>query len=237
MQCDDWAKLRDDGFIAIDRHLDNEAVRGLLASFETIGTDDTGTESVRLRRGAVFAMRNLLSVPFVQKFIATDGVRSPIDRIAPGSVAVRAMLFDKTGDANWTVPWHQDRSIAVRQRIDVVGFGPWSTKAGVVHVQPPLQILREMVTLRFSLDSCDAHNGPLRTIAGTHRTILDKSMVDEAVKRGPQSLCTTAAGGMVIIRPLVLHASSPAVETEHRRVLHIEFGPPNLPGGLDWAKV
>ncbi|MDQ3480113.1 MAG: phytanoyl-CoA dioxygenase family protein, partial [Actinomycetota bacterium] len=142
-----------------------------------------------------------------------------------------------TGDANWTVPWHQDRSIAVHDRVDVVGFGPWSEKAGVIHVQPPLNLLKQMVTLRFSLDACGPDQGPLRVIPGTHHRLLDRDEVSRTVDRGPQRSCTTAAGGVVIMRPLVLHASSPARQARHRRVLHIEFGPPDLPNGLRWAMV
>ena len=235
MTNEEKAKLDADGFVVKDHHLRDQMVNSLIASIaagDAWGGDAAG---VRRKRGVAFARRNLLSVASVRSFLASDEVRSLHEFIAPDSIPVRAILFDKTGDANWTVPWHQDRSIAVRQRIDIEGFGPWSNKSGVIHVQPPLEILRRMVTLRFSLDACDVENGPLRAIAGTHQAILNPATLDDAARHRPQSICTTDVGGVVMMRPLLLHASSPAKRVGHRRVLHVEFGPPELPGGLQWA--
>ncbi len=229
-------QLESDGCLIEDRYVDADATCGLILHFDGISGDGSDS-SARVRRGVTFARRNLLSTNFVQGFIASDAVQSLIGRIGPGLMAVRAILFDKTGDANWTVPWHQDRSITVRDRVNVAGFGPWSQKAGVVHVQPPVELLKRMVTLRFSLDACGPDQGPLRVIPGTHHRLLDRDEVDRRVDRGPQRMCTTAAGGVVIMRPLLLHASSPARQARHRRVLHIEFGPPALPSGLRWAMV
>jgi hypothetical protein len=235
VKCEETAKLDRDGFVVKDRHLRDQTVDSLIASLAAGTEADGDFAGVRRKRGVAFARRNLLSVAPVRSFLACNEIRSLHEIIAPDSIPVRAILFDKTGDANWTVPWHQDRSIAVRERIDIEGFGPWSNKSGVVHVQPPLEVLRRMITLRFSLDACDAENGPLRAIAGTHQTILDPEAVDDAARRKPQSICTTDVGGVVMMRPLLLHASSPATRVGHRRVLHVEFGPPGLPGGLRWA--
>lgn len=230
------SSLSENGFVAIDRCLDQTTIDSLIAGIEADGADNGDAASVRRKRGVAFARRNLLSAPLVQDLLRADAVRSLLSVVGPGLIAVRAILFDKTGSANWTVPWHQDRSIAVRERMDVEGFGPWSRKAGVVHVQPPLEILRQMMTLRFSLDACDADNGPLRVIPGTHHAILEPTALEERVGQGPEYQCTTAVGGVVIMRPLILHASSPATRVAHRRVLHLEFGPPELPGGLQWAR-
>lgn len=237
MKADQQLKLSEDGFVAMGRFLDKQTIDSLIARIEQDQDDHDDTPSVRRKRGITFARRNLLSTRLVQSFLRIDEVRALLPAIGPELIAVRAILFDKTGSANWTVPWHQDRSIAVRERRDAAGFGPWSNKAGVVHVQPPLEILTRMITVRFSLDPCDAGNGPLRVIPGTHRRILDPTELEEKVRQGPEYQCTTDAGGVVIMRPLILHASSPARRVAHRRILHIEFGPPELPGGLEWASV
>ncbi len=225
--------LHRDGFVVLDRYLDDRTTSSLSQGCADIG------EAALARRGVVYAQRNMLANPVVSAFAASEPARRLVDSASPGAVAVRAILFDKTGDANWTVPWHQDRSIAVARRLDLPGFGPWSVKAGVVHVQPPADLLRAMVTLRFSLDPCGLDNGPLRVIPRTHHEMLDAAAVDRAVADGAQHTCTTSAGGVVVMRPLVLHASSPADRgagsPSHRRVLHIEYGPPVLPGGLQWA--
>lgn len=88
--------------------------------------------------------------------------------LGAGAFAVRGILFDKTPDANWKVAWHQDLTIAVRERREVEGFGPWSEKAGVVHVQPPAAVLEQMVTVRLSLGPCGPGNGPVCVIPGSH---------------------------------------------------------------------
>ena len=220
------------GFLVLDKVLAATTVQQLVDSVESLEADGQAT---RVRRGIAFARRNILTLDFVQTLIAQPIVRELLDALAPNSLAVRAILFDKTGRANWTVPWHQDRSIAVRERVDARGFGPWSTKAGVVHVQPPFEVLKQMLTLRFHLDACDANNGPLRVIAGTHHRIFDQKEIADLTIAATQTVCTVKAGGLLVMRPLILHASSAAVNVGHRRVIHVEFGPPSLPGGLRWA--
>jgi hypothetical protein len=83
--------------------------------------------------------------------------------------AVPATLFDKTADANWLVPWHQDLTICVKKKVDVPGYGPWTIKAGVPHVQPPVAILDRRLAVRIHLDNCSERNGALRVLPGTHR--------------------------------------------------------------------
>jgi ectoine hydroxylase-related dioxygenase (phytanoyl-CoA dioxygenase family) len=176
-------------------------------------------------------------MPAVRQWLATAAVRRLIEpHLGPSAQAVRGILFDKTPAANWKVAWHQDRSIAVRERRDVAGFGPWSVKDGVVHVQPPAEVLACMLTLRLHLDDCDDTNGPLRVIPGSHRDgILTDAAIAAAVAAGPVVNCCMPAGGVLLMRPLLLHASSAATHPRHRRVLHVEFSPDDLPGGLAWA--
>lgn len=220
------------GFLVLDEFLDAGIVEKLILEIETLDGD---SQSTRLRRGTPFARRNLLDLEFVRQFLRDSRITSLISSVAPASAPVRAILFDKTGSANWTVPWHQDRSIAVRERIDAPGFGPWSIKAGVPHVQPPEEILQRMLTLRFHLDPCSADNGPLRVIPVTHHRILNEQEVTSKSETCEQHACVTGAGGLLLMRPLILHASSAATNPSHRRVVHVEFGPKNLPDGLQWA--
>ena len=221
-----------DGFLILDEFLSTSTVKELLSFLDGLPFEHAAS---RIRRGTVFARRNLLRFDFIQQLIERGEIVDLVEKLAPGSMAVRAILFDKTGAANWTVPWHQDRAIAVREKLDVAGFGPWSQKAGIIHVQPPIAVLREMLTLRFHIDACGIDSGPLRVIAGTHNRLLDQSEIEMSVGKDAQSVCEVAAGGVLAMRPLLLHASSPAKMAVHRRVVHIEFGPAQLPGGLEWA--
>lgn len=184
-------------------------------------------------------LRNLLSQSSSARQLATHPtVRDlPEALLGAGAFVVRAILFDKTPETNWKVPWHQDRTIAVRERRDVDGFGPWSTKDGVVHVEPPADVLERMVTVRLHLDDCGLDNGPLRVLEGSHRAgKLDTEAIDRAKAMLVESTCTVPRGGVVAFVPLLLHASSPAPAPAHRRVVHLEFAADPLPGGLEWAE-
>jgi hypothetical protein len=148
---------------------------------------------------------------------------------------VRAVLFDKTIDANWTVAWHQDRTIPVAARIDVEGFAPWSTKDGVPHVAPPFDVLARMVTLRVHLDTVDGTNAPLRIALGSH--MLGRIPADQAesvAASGEQGDCYAEPGDIWAYRTPILHTSERAAKPERRRVLQVDYADFDLPGGLEW---
>ena len=148
---------------------------------------------------------------------------------------VRAIYFDKSPESNWLVPWHQDLTLALRSRTEVPGFGPWSVKGDVPHVQPPTELLEQMLTVRLHLDDADETNGALRVLPGSHRLgRLSPAQVLEQRTRQADVLCTVAAGNALLMRPLLLHASGRSTSQRHRRVLHIEYAAFTLPYGLDW---
>lgn len=186
-------------------------------------------EVERLRRaleGSGHGRRGLLAVPEVRA----------LTRLMPGLHPVRGILFDKLPGANWKVPWHQDVTVAVRERRDVEGFRNWTVKDGIPHVHPPVEVLEGMVALRLSLDDCTPANGPLRVVPGSHRRgRLPKPEVLRLGHSGPEVVCCVPAGGAVLMRPLLIHASSKAERPGHRRVIHLEFASGILPGGLEWA--
>jgi ectoine hydroxylase-related dioxygenase (phytanoyl-CoA dioxygenase family) len=154
---------------------------------------------------------------------------------APEPSPLSGTLFDKTPDANWKVPWHQDLSIAVQQKIPIDGFGPWSVKAGVVHVQPPAAILETMLAVRIHLDDCNEENGPVRVIPGSHQHgRLTAEQIRTIPSTVPSISCPVGRGGVLLMRPLLLHASSASQSPHHRRVIHIDFASGELPSGLKW---
>jgi ectoine hydroxylase-related dioxygenase (phytanoyl-CoA dioxygenase family) len=180
--------------------------------------------------------RNLFELPAVAELARESALREVASVIlGPECFAVRALLFDKTPTANWKVTWHQDLTIAVAERHDVPGFHPWSVKAGVVHVQPPVEILERMVAVRLHLDRCGADNGPVRVLPGSHRSGKVSAGAIESLHGQIESVaCVVPRGGLLVMRPLLLHASSPATVPAHRRVVHVEFATGELPGGLAW---
>lgn len=157
--------------------------------------------------------------------------------LGKNSRPVRSLYFDKNPEANWKVPWHQDLTITVAARQEAKGFGPWSEKDGAPHVQPPAEVLDQMVALRLHLDDCPKENGALRVLAGTHRLgKLGASSIQQARHDYEQVVAEAKAGDVIAMRPLVLHASSPSTVPARRRVFHVEYAALDLPTPLAWAE-
>lgn len=149
---------------------------------------------------------------------------------------VRIVAFNKSERANWFVPWHQDRSIAVRERRDSAGFSRWTIKDGVPHVEAPAELLKAMAALRIHIDDCGEDAGPLEVIPGTHREgPLDKAQIDALAATRPTRLCLAARGDILVMRPLLVHRSQRARTPLARRVLHLEYASHELPSELQWA--
>jgi hypothetical protein len=164
----------------------------------------------------------------------------PLTRIAAeligeGAFPVRAVAFDKTPESNWSVAWHQDRTIAVQSRVDTGGFGPWSTKDGQLHVAPPVEVLQGMVTLRLHIDDCDDSNAPLKAALGTHRLgVVAADKAAEIASAHPVQVCHARSGDVWAYATLILHASESSRSKGRRRVLQVDYAAADLPGSLEW---
>jgi hypothetical protein len=151
---------------------------------------------------------------------------------------VRAILFDKTPEANWALGWHQDRTIAVKQRVAVDGFEIWSVKSGMPHVEPPFELLSGMVTLRVHIDPVPASNAPLLIAPGSHKLgRIAEDDVRDVVRQSGIVSCLAEPGDIWLYATPILHASEAAVAPVHRRVLQVDFSLGQLPGGLEWLGV
>ena len=151
-------------------------------------------------------------------------------------VPVQCTAFEKSLRHNWLVPVHQDVAIPVAQRVDDPALAGWSNKAGTWFVQPPADALAQIVALRLHVDDCGVDDGPLKVVPGTHRRgRLDDAEAIALRDAHGSVACPVPRGGAMLMRPLLLHASSKATGACRRRVLHFLFGPPRLPLGLAWA--
>lgn len=187
--------------------------------------------------GTAAGRRGVLAMPEISRIAHAEELTRWVKPFLPqGSVRpVRGIFFDKSPETNWLVPWHQDLTIVVRERKEVPGFGPWSVKDGQVHVQPPVECLRQMLTLRLHLDAADEANGALRVIPGSHASgRLSAAGICEWREMQPEEVCSVKAGGALLMRPLLLHASGRSHSPRHRRVLHLEYAAFDLPAGLQW---
>ncbi|WP_231635938.1 phytanoyl-CoA dioxygenase family protein [Novosphingobium sp. ST904] len=151
---------------------------------------------------------------------------------------VRAVLFDKNDRADWSLGWHQDRTIAVRAEADLPGFGPWTVKQGICHVEPPFALIEGMLTVRIHLDPVDAGNAPLLIVPGSHRLgRIAVADVDAIVARAPVFSCLADTGDVWIYRTPILHASHAARPGRRRRVLQVDYAAGDLPAPLEWLGI
>jgi hypothetical protein len=153
-----------------------------------------------------------------------------------GHVAVQCTYFEKSTALNWLVTLHQDLSVPVAARIEAPGWRGWSEKERQLFAQPPVGVLEQLIAVRVHLDVCGSDDGPLRVVPGSHR--LGQLSDDEAIRLRAEFgevACTASPGDALLLRPLLLHASSKATGYSPRRVLHFVFGPLELPNGLRWA--
>lgn len=224
--------FRRDGFAVLSGVFGSQDVECLIEAVSRIDRPD----AVR-SRGGVYAIRNLLELsPKVNEVAHSRHIRSIVEEhLGAPAFPVRGTLFDKTDAANWLVPWHQDLTICVVSRMPVPGYGPWTIKAGVCHVQPPVSVSESMLSVRIHLDDCDESNGALRVLPGTHALgRLTAEQISQQQFSIQSVSCTALSGDVVLMRPLLLHASSAASKAAHRRVIHIDYASSALHGGLRW---
>jgi hypothetical protein len=201
----------------------------LLAGLETILSSRPPKPGVRIRGD-----------PELSDWVSR---KSPLGQLAStclGAEAqpVRAILFDKNSDTNWALGWHQDRTVAVSERIEVEGYGNWTSKAGTAHVEPPFAVLERMITVRVHLDDVDSDNGPLLIVPGSHRLgRLIEAEIGSVVETGSSVACLARAGNVWVYARPILHASEASRRATKRRVLQIDFSAEHLPGGLRWAGI
>jgi ectoine hydroxylase-related dioxygenase (phytanoyl-CoA dioxygenase family) len=209
--------LERNGFIIID-------------SFLSIGeTERLCRETLSGASGSAGLRQPHISIPAVANLVKSAAIRNLVERVlGPSAFIVRSILFNKTAESNWGVPWHQDLTIAVGERRDIPGFVGWSVKDGIHHAQAPREVLEQMLTVRLHLDDCGIENGPLRVLPGTHTSgWLDSDAINRLKREIPEHICVASRGSALVMRPLLLHASSRATKPGHRRVLHLDFAADN----------
>ena len=173
----------------------------------------------------------------LRDLLATDTAigRIAADRLGPTADPVRAVLFDKTPQANWSLGWHQDRTIAVRKRHALPGFGPWSIKAGIQHVEPPFEVTEAMVTLRIHLDPVLADNAPLLIAPGSHRLgRIPAADIAATVELCGTTACLAERGDVWSYATPILHASAASTGHVRRRVLQVDYSAAELRLPLAW---
>jgi hypothetical protein len=221
-------QLHDRGWLIVDRAMGDDQCRNTIACLELLEIDSAGRRNLLDMAWCVELARTLQSGPSISSILIEDGM---------AMVAVQCTLFEKSRGKNWLVGMHQDLSIPVAAKVDGGNLRGWSQKEGVWFVQPPVDVLRRMIAIRLHLDPCGLDDGPLKLVPCSHNQgRLDDAAITTLREMHGESTCCLEAGGALIMRPLLLHASSKGSGRSRRRVLHFLFGPPELPCGLAWHK-
>jgi ectoine hydroxylase-related dioxygenase (phytanoyl-CoA dioxygenase family) len=157
--------------------------------------------------------------------------------LGAGAFPYHATLFDKSPTSNWLVVWHQDTALPLRERRELPGWGPWSVKEGVIYAHAPAGALSQVLALRVHLDDSTERNGPLRVLPESHkRGVLTDEEIERMVPETASVECLVRRGGVLAMRPLIVHSSSKSQEDSPRRVLHIEYASSTSPAeGLELA--
>jgi ectoine hydroxylase-related dioxygenase (phytanoyl-CoA dioxygenase family) len=226
-------EFNEKGYAIVEDIFSSEGVRGLI---DEISRVEASGPAFR-KSGDLFAIRQFLKeVPGVRPLIFTAKFKSLInDYFGHDYFVVKSIYFDKPATSNWFVGWHQDLTISVDKKMDLPGFGPWTVKQDQFSVQPPVNVLERVVTIRIHLDDTDEDNGALKVVPGSHCNGVYRTG-DANWKREDASICRVGKGGVMIMRPLLVHSSNRTTNNKQRRVIHIEFCNGVLPEGLGWAE-
>lgn len=226
-------KIKSDGFAVVNEVYNDTEIENLL---QIIASIDTSKPTFR-KTNDLFAIRQFLKeVPETLTTIFNERLISLTNTIfGENYFVVKSIYFDKPEDSNWFVAYHQDLTISVDKKLDLEGFGPWTVKHQQFAVQPPLSILEDNFTIRIHLDDTDEGNGALKVIPTSHlKGIYRPETIDWAVEK--ETTCLVKKGGIMFMKPLLLHASNRTSNHQKRRVIHIEFSRSDLPGNLQWSE-
>lgn len=226
--------IQENGFTVINHIFPDEEIRKISELIQNI---DSSKETFRKSKD-LFAIRQFLKeIPEVKDLVFNDKLKTIVGEIfGKNYFTVKSIYFDKPETSNWYVAYHQDLTISVDKKVALENFGPWTTKQNQFAVQPPLDILENIYTVRIHLDDTDENNGALKVVPKSHsKGIYRPETIDWNVET--ETICNVEKGGVMIMKPLLLHGSNRTTNARRRRVIHIEFSDKDLPEELNWSEM
>lgn len=221
-------KLRKNGYAVLNRIYTRREIRKIGNDLHTYFSKSDE---------AAFGKRRLLKdLPSLKKLLFNENLKRLVKTIDADAFLVKAIYFDKPQDTNWFVSWHQDVPINVERKIATAGFSSWTKKKEIHSVCPPDEVLHNLFTLRIHLDDTTEKNGALKVLPGTHTKRFSNEEINTIVANARSLSMEVVEGGVQLMKPLLLHASSKSVNQKRRRVIHLEFGSFDLPGELTWLE-
>ncbi|WP_417355013.1 phytanoyl-CoA dioxygenase family protein [Flavobacterium sp.] len=227
------SEINNDGFAVIDAIYSQDEIDRIIKIIDSAHSD-----SATFRRSKdLFAIRQFLKeMPSVTELVFNQKLKDIVNTVfGEDYFPIKSIYFDKPGNSNWFVAYHQDLTISVNQKAEIENYGPWTVKQNQFAVQPPVEVLENIFTIRIHLDDTDENNGALKVIPKSHlKKIYRPETIDWNTET--EATCNVPKGGVMIMKPLLLHSSGRTVNNSNRRVIHIEFSNLQLPTQIKWTE-
>jgi len=229
----DKKELDQKGFCIINDIYSSDEIQSIINLIEILNTSKPNFR----KSEDLFAIRQFIKeLPEIKELVFNKKLQSVINTLAGNNYfIVKSIYFDKPEKSNWFVSYHQDLTISVDKKVETEGFNFWTAKHNQFAVQPPTSLLENIFTIRIHLDDTNEENGALKIVEGSHlKKIYRPETIDWNVEK--ETFCNVEKGGILLMKPLLLHGSNRTVNQKRRRVIHIEFSNINLPEGINWAE-
>ncbi|PTT15273.1 phytanoyl-CoA dioxygenase [Flavobacterium sp. HMWF030] len=230
------AEVNNEGFTIIDNVYSENEIKKLISLIEN--TTENEPENATFRKSQdLFAIRQFhKEIPETLSFIFNENLNNIIEStFGKGYFITKSIYFDKPEKSNWFVAYHQDLTISVDKKMEVENFENWTIKQNQFAVQPPKEILEDNFTIRIHIDTTTKDNGALKVINNSHSKGIVR-IENLNFESETETICEVKKGGIMIMKPLLFHASNKTTNNERRRVIHIEFSKQQLPSGLEWSE-
>lgn len=226
-------ELEQKGFCVINSIYSSDEIQSIVNFIDTLNT----SRPTFRKSEDLFAIRQFIKeLPEIKELLFNKKLQSIINTIAGNDYfIVKSIYFDKPEKSNWFVAYHQDLTISVDKKTETAGFNFWTLKHNQFSVQPPVPLLENIFTIRIHLDDTNKENGALKIVEGSHlKEIFRPEIIDWKTEK--ETFCNVEKGGIMMMKPLLLHGSNRTSNQKRRRVIHIEFSNNNLPEGINWAE-
>lgn len=230
------AEINSEGFTIINDIYSENEIEKLISLIEDVTENDSENATFRKSQD-LFAIRQFhKEAPETLDFIFNENLKGIIEsNFGSGYFITKSIYFDKPEKSNWFVAYHQDLTISVNKKMEAANFENWTVKQNQFAVQPPKEILEDNFTIRIHIDKTTKDNGALKVINNSHsKGILRIENLNFETEK--ETICEVEKGGIMIMKPLLFHASNKTTNNERRRVIHIEFSKQQLPAGLEWSE-
>ena len=229
-------EINSEGFVIINDIYSENEIEKIIHEIEKVTENETENSTYR-KSEDLFAIRQFhKEIPKSLKLIFNQNLKEIIrQNFGENFFITKSIYFDKPEKSNWFVAYHQDLTISVDKKVEIENFENWTTKQNQFAVQPPKEILEQNFTIRIHIDKTTKDNGALKVLNKSHRKgILRTENIE--IEKEIETICEVEKGGIMIMKPLLFHASNKTTNNERRRVIHIEFSNQKLPNELEWSE-